>query len=434
MKIVIAGAGIGGLVAALSLHAAGLRDVRVLEAVPRIRPFGAGVNVQPNAVRELAALGLAESLAHAGTELTELSYHNHLGQRIWYEPRGRASDCDWPQLAVHRGVLQSILVDAVHDRLGPDALTTDARVTGFDPLDGGGTEVLLAHRCGDRPDSSIRADVLVGADGLRSAVRRTLYPEEGEPRANGTTVWRGVNRSTPFQGGRSMVVMGDGRWKAVIYPLAGRPDADGLVLVNWAVSRAATPQDTERDPGQEPPPGDGFPGAVSDWTCGDLRLRTVLAGAGSVGSFPMLDRDPLPRWSFGPVTLLGDAAHAMAPMGSSATTQAVLDARGLAHALATHRDPVRALAAYDRDRRPPMNRLQLLNRAKGPELVIDLAQERAPGGFRRVEDVIPAARLARVAESYARAAGFDTESVNTPSPYDCHRPSSGAHAEAVREP
>ncbi|CAM5707508.1 5-methylphenazine-1-carboxylate 1-monooxygenase [Streptomyces tendae] len=430
MEIVIAGAGIGGLVAALSLHAVGLRDVRVLEAVPQIRPFGAGVNVQPNAVRELADLGLAESVADAGTELTELSYHNHLGQRIWHEPRGRASDCDWPQLALHRGVLQSILVDAVRDRLGPDALTTDARVTGFTPLDGGGTEVLLAHRSADRPDSRIRADVLIGADGLRSAVRRTLYPEEGEPRSNGTTVWRGVNRSTPFQGGRSMVVMGDGRWKAVVYPLAGRPDADGLVLVNWAVSRAATP----REPGREPRPDDGFPGAVSDWTCGDLRLRTVLAGAGSVGSFPMLDRDPLPRWSFGTVTLVGDAAHAMAPMGSNATTQAVLDARGLAHALATHRDPVRALAAYDRDRRPPMNRLQLFNRAKGPELVIDLAQERAPGGFRRVEDVIPAARLALVAESYARAAGFDAESVNAPSPYGCHRPSSGARADAVREP
>ncbi|CAM5274976.1 hypothetical protein STENM36S_03520 [Streptomyces tendae] len=201
-----------------------------------------------------------------------------------------------------------------------------------------------------------------------------------------------------------MVVMGDGRWKAVVYPLAGRPDADGLVLVNWAVSRAATP----REPGGSRGPIYGFPGAASDWTCGDLRLRTVLAGAGSVGSFPMLDRDPLPRWSFGTVTLVGDAAHAMAPMGSNATTQAVLDARGLAHALATHRDLVRALAAYDRDRRPPMNRLQLFNRAKGPELVIDLAQERAPGGFRRVEDVIPAARLALVAD--ARAAGFDAES------------------------
>ncbi|WP_399889676.1 FAD-dependent monooxygenase [Streptomyces sp. BBFR51] len=429
MEIVIAGAGIGGLVAALSLHAVGLRDVRVLEAVPRIRPFGAGVNVQPNAVRELAALGLADRVAEAGTELTGLSYHNHLGQQIWHEPRGRASGCAWPQLALHRGALQSILADAVRDRLGPDAITTDARVTGFTPLDGGGTDVLLAHRSGERPDSRTRADVLVGADGLRSEVRRTLYPEEGEPRSNGTTVWRGVNRSAPFEGGRSMVVMGDGRWKAVVYPLAERRDADGLVLVNWAVSRAATPGGAEEEHG----PDDGFPMAVSDWTCGDLRLNALLADVDSVGSFPMLDRDPLPRWSFGTVTLLGDAAHAMAPMGSNATTQAVLDARGLAHALATHDDPARSLAAYDRDRRPPMNRLQLFNRAKGPELVIDLAQERAPEGFRRVEDVIPAARLAHVAESYARAAGFDAESVNAPSPYGCHRPPAGPHARAARE-
>ncbi|MEU8747568.1 FAD-dependent monooxygenase [Streptomyces parvulus] len=428
MKIVIAGAGIGGLVAALSLHAAGLRDVRVLEAVPRILPFGAGVNVQPVAVRELAALGLAESVRGAGAEVTALSYHNHLGQRIWHEPRGRASGCVWPQLALHRGVLQSLLADTVRDRLGPDALSTDARVTGFTPLDGGGVEVLLAGPAGDGPETRIRADVLAGADGLRSAVRRTLYPEEGAPRSNGTTVWRGVHRSTPFQGGRSMVVMGDGRWKAVVYPLAERPDDDGLVPVNWAVSRAAT-----GEPGAPTASGDAFPAAVSGWRCGDLRLGALLAGAQAAGSFPMLDRDPLPRWSFGAVTLLGDAAHAMAPMGSNATTQAVLDARSLAHHLAAHGDPARALAAYDRDRRPPMNRLQLLNRAQGPELVIDLARERAPHGFRRVEDVIPAARLADVAESYARAAGLDAASVNAPSPYGCHRPPPGRSVEAAHE-
>ncbi|GHH95011.1 FAD-dependent monooxygenase [Streptomyces capillispiralis] len=416
MKIVIAGAGIGGLTAALSLDAVGLHDVRVLEAVPEIRPLGAGVNLQPNAVRELAALGLAENLAELGAELTGLGYYNHLGQEIWRESRGRASDSRWPQLGLHRGMLQKVLADTVRARLGDTAITTDARVTGFAPLPGGGVEVTVGHRAGDRSADRILADVLIGADGLRSAVRRSLYPREGEPRSHGTAVWRGVTRGAPFHGGRSMVVMGDGHWKAVVYPLAVRPDADGLVPVNWAVSRAGPERDVP--PG---PADDGFLDAVSHWRCGDLRLDALVTGTGTgtgaVPSFPLLDRDPVPRWSFGATTLLGDAAHAMAPMGSNATTQAVLDARSLAHALATHEHPVAALAAYDRDRRPRMNRLQLLNRAKGPEVVIDLVHERAPEGFGRVEDVIPAARLAEVAHTYARAAGFDAASVNAPSPY-----------------
>ncbi|MFD7614377.1 FAD-dependent monooxygenase [Streptomyces sp. NPDC059828] len=413
MKIVIAGAGIGGLTAALSLHSVGLRDIQVLEAVPEIRPLGAGVNLLPNAVRELDALGLAEGLEELGADVTGLGYFNHLGQRIWREPRGRASGSRWPQLAVHRGALQTALAHSVRDRLGSTAITTDARVTGFVPLPGGGVEVGLGHRVGDRPSSRLRADVLIGADGLRSAVRQTLYPQEGAPRSHGAAVWRGVTRSAPFHGGRSMVVMGNGRWKAVVYPLAAHPGSDGLVPVNWAVSRT-TPEDPEAtDAGS----GDGFPTAVSGWRCGDLRLDTLTAEADAVAPFPMLDRDPLPRWSFGAVTLLGDAAHAMAPMGSNATTQAVLDARSLAHSLATHDDPVIALAAYDRERRPRMNRLQLLNRANGPEVVIDLVHKRAPEGFGRIADVIPATRLAQVAQSYARAAGFDAASVNEPSPY-----------------
>ncbi|WOX21580.1 FAD-dependent monooxygenase [Streptomyces solicathayae] len=413
MNIVIAGAGIGGLVAALSLHSAGLRDIEVLETVTEIRPMGAGVNLLPNAVRELAALGLAETLSGIGADLTELGYYNHLGQTIWREPRGRADGCRWPQLAVHRGELQQALVTAVRERLGAAALTTGARVTGFTPHPGGVTVELAPGP--DGAPRRIGADVLIGADGIRSAVRRTLYPREGEPRADGTTVWRGITRVAPFHGGRAMAVLGDGRWKAVVYPLSTAPDPDGLVPVNWAVSRTAAGC-TAR-----------FPAAVTGWTCGDLRLDALLGEAEQVGSFPLLDRDPLPRWSFGPVTLLGDAAHAMAPMGSNATTQAVVDGRSLAHALARHADPVDALAAYDRERRPRMNHLQLLNRAKGPELVIDLVQERAPRGFRRVEDVVPAALLAQVTSGYARAAGFDADAANAPSPYGLpHRPPAAA--------
>ncbi|MFE6158288.1 FAD-dependent monooxygenase [Streptomyces sp. NPDC056486] len=411
MNILIAGAGIGGLAAALSLHAAGCEDVRLVEAAPEIRPLGAGVNLLPNAVRELAALGLYDELLRRSVPLERLGYYNHRGQTVWSEARGRSAGHHWPQLAITRGDLQGLLADRVAERLGADAIRTDARLTGLTVLDSGRVRVDLSHRAHGGAVSTAEADILVGADGIRSAVRGALYPQEGAPRAQGVVVWRGVTRDRPFMGGRSMVVMGDGRWKAVVYPLSDRPDASGLVPVNWAASYTGDLDDR--------PEGirDRFLPRFADWRCEDLVLRDVLGGAEPPQEFPMMDRDPLPRWSFGPVTLLGDAAHAMAPMGSNATTQAVIDARALAHALALHADPVRALQEYDRDRRPAMNRLQLMTRAKGPEIVIDLACERSPDGFARPEDVLPRQELAEIAHAYARAASTDAESVNSPSPY-----------------
>ncbi|MER5931116.1 FAD-dependent monooxygenase [Streptomyces sp. NPDC002054] len=427
MDMLIAGAGVGGLTAALSLHAAGFEKVRVVEAAPVILPLGAGVNLLPNAVRELAALGLYERIAEQAAPIEELGYYNQWGQPIWQEPRGRAAGYRMPQLAVHRGALHSVLVEAVTERLGPDAILTDARFTGFTESAGGRVRAQLAHRNPDRAGSEIAADVLVGADGIRSAVRAALYPQEGAPPHNGVVVWRATTRTRPFLGGRAMAVMGDGRWKAVVYPLAAEPDGDGLVPVNWAVSRttdSGDPADREYENGNgngngnRPVPRERFRPHFADWRCGDLALSEVLADEEPVMEFPMIDRDPLPRWSFGHSTLLGDAAHAMAPMGSNATSQAVIDARALAHALASHPEPAAALRAYDRERRPAMNRLQVLNRAKGPEVVIDMASTRAPGGFTRIDEVIPEAVLAEVSRSYAYASHADLGAANGPSRYE----------------
>ncbi|QES47501.1 flavin-dependent oxidoreductase [Streptomyces venezuelae] len=428
MDMLIAGAGIGGLTAALSLHAAGFEKVRVVEAAPVILPLGAGVNLLPNAVRELAALGLYERIAEQAAPIEELGYYNQWGQPIWQEPRGRAAGYRMPQLAVHRGALHSVLVEAVIERIGPDAILTDARFigftgvrgfTGFDEFAAGRVRAQVAHRNSGRADSEIAADVLVGADGIRSAVRAALYPQEGAPPHNGVVVWRATTRTRPFLGGRAMAVMGDGQWKAVVYPLAAEPDGDGLVPVNWAVSRTTDAGDpAAREYANRPVPRERFRPHFADWRCGDLALSEVLAGEDPVMEFPMIDRDPLPRWSFGRSTLLGDAAHAMAPMGSNATSQAVIDARALAHALASYADPVAALRAYDRERRPAMNRLQVLNRAKGPEVVIDMASTRAPGGFTRIDEFVPEAVLAEVSRSYAYASHADLGAANGPSPYE----------------
>ncbi|WP_310718193.1 FAD-dependent monooxygenase [Streptomyces lydicus] len=413
MNIVIAGGGIGGLTTALCLHAAGFRAVRVVEAAPAIRPMGAGVNLLPNAVRELHALGLYDSLTEVSVPIERLGYLTHLGEEIWAEARGVPAGYDWPQLAVHRGALQMILAQAVRDRLGANAVTADARLRSFDGIEGPELRIGLSHR-ESALTTELRADVLVGCDGIHSAVRGLLYTQEGPPPSSGSVVWRGVSRCRPFLGGRAMVVMGDGDWKAVVYPLADRPDDDDMVPVNWAVSRESAASGDSRT--AEDPSGPTL-GPVPDWRCGDLALADVLAGQERVREFPMIDRDPLPRWSFGRVTLLGDAAHAMAPMGSNATTQCVIDARTLAHTLAVEPDPVRALEAYDRQRRPAMNRLQVLNRAKGPEVVIDMAHGRALAAPGRAGRPVPPADLAQVAASYARAAGSDRTSVNRPSPY-----------------
>lgn len=219
MSILIAGAGIGGLTTALSLHAAGVGDVRVLESVAEIKPLGVGLNILPNAVRELAELDLLDQLLEVALPTGSLGYYNRHGQLIWREPRGVAAGYRWPQLSVHRGRLQSVLADAVRRRLGPDALVTDARVEGFAPREDGTVDVRVHHPAAGR-HSETPADALIGADGIHSKVRARLYPEEGPPPWNGLVVWRGTTLAPPFLDGRSMIIAGDDRRRAVVYPMS----------------------------------------------------------------------------------------------------------------------------------------------------------------------------------------------------------------------
>ncbi|MFI9203988.1 flavin-dependent oxidoreductase [Streptomyces sp. NPDC053048] len=424
MEILVAGAGIGGLTAALSLHNAGFESVRVVEAAPRLRPLGAGVNLLPNAVRELASLGLFGELDSASVQTSQVRYYGRAGGLIWREGRDRAAGYRWPQLSLPRGRLYAVLVDAVRDRLGPDAVTTDARLTGFTASpDGRRVRAHLRHGDG-RPGSPVEADVLIGADGLRSAVRATLYPDEGTPSWNGMTVWRGTTAAPPFLGGTSMVVTGDGTQKVVCYPVSQEPDGDGRVQVNWAASRPAKGgPDADRSDWNKPVDPGKFLPHFRGWDLGFLDVTGLLENSSGAFEYPMLDRDPLPRWTFGRVTLLGDAAHAMCPMGSGGTTQAIVDARALAHYLATAGDLTttggveKALTAYEDERRPAMTELQLANRNMGPEIVIDMLYDRAPDGFERASDVLSAAELAGVARRHARIGAFDPDSANAASPY-----------------
>lgn len=423
--ILIAGGGIAGLTAALSLHAAGFRRITVVEAAREIQPVGAGLNIMPNAVRELDALGLLGVLEQRAVRTRELRYYHCSGGLISREPRGLGAGYRWPQLSVHRGHLQLSLAGAVRERLGPDAVVGGVRVSGLTTLPDGRAHVKLEHRDeAVRGYAALEPDVLIGADGIRSTVRTALVPAGGEPRWNGMLVWRGVSRMPAERAGTFMFIAGSDRQKAVVYPMTEPDPGTGEVLVNWALAMAADSiDDAPRGDWNRPVPVGKFLRHYAGWEFDGVSVPDVLRAADRAFEYPMVDIDPLERWSHGRTTLIGDAAHAMYPIGSNGATQSIVDARALAHAMALHADPAEALAAYEAERRPAMTELQRANRRLGPEVVINLAHERAPGGFTDIDQVIPAGELADIAAGYAATGAFDPATVNLGSPYD-----TGVHA------
>jgi 2-polyprenyl-6-methoxyphenol hydroxylase-like FAD-dependent oxidoreductase len=429
MVIAIAGAGIGGLTAALSLHAAGLECV-VIEAVRRPRPLGAGINLLPHAVRELSELDLGDDLARTGIPTAEMVHCDRFGNRIWSAPRGLAAGYRWPQYAIHRGELQRILWDAVVSRLGPGAVRTGLSVERFAQTEGVVELELRDRDKGSR--STFLADVLIGADGLHSSVRAQLHPHEGRPRWNGVHMWRGVTEAAPFLGGRSMIVAGSNRRaKFVAYPISRRAEEEGRAAVNWVA-------EVLLEPGAEVAPSSWnrqssaaavlpyFASFRFDW----LDVPGLIAGASAIFEYPMVDRDPLPAWGSGRVTLLGDAAHPMYPVGSNGGSQAIVDARVLAWELARSDDPVAALAGYEQARRPATSAMVLSSREMGPERVLATVEERAPHGFTRIEDVLHGDELSSLGATYRALTGSDAESLNRRPSWapPARRPASGLRA------
>ena len=407
--VVIAGAGIGGLAAALTLHGRGVR-CRVLEAARQIRPLGVGINLLPSATRVMTGLGLLERLLEGAVETGELVFFNRHGQRIWREPRGRAAGYDHPQVSCHRGALQALLLDAVVERLGPDAVVCGQAVTGYRERDG---HVDIDVR--DRATGAARtlaADLLVGADGIHSIVRTGIAPRDDAVRYAGRMLWRSTTRAPSFLTGATMIMAGHQDQKFVCYPITP-PGADGLQTINWiaelTVAEIPAPQDWSRVV-----EASLFRDAFATWRFDWLDVPRLIDGAGPIYEYPLADRDPLATWGNGRVTLLGDAAHPMYPIGSNGASQAILDAAALATALAGAADPVAAIAAYQDERREPTGRIILANRGNGPEQVMQLAEERAPGGFDDIEAVIPRTELEEIAARYKLLAGFSQQQVNTP--------------------
>jgi 2-polyprenyl-6-methoxyphenol hydroxylase-like FAD-dependent oxidoreductase len=366
----------------------------------------------PHAVRELDELGLRAPLEAAGVSCGELAYYTKRGQRIWAEPRGVRAGYRWPQISIHRGVLQMALLDAARARLGADRVTLGAHLEGFESRPGESVRARFADRAKGGVTREVDARLLVAADGIHSAVRRILYPDEGPPRWNGAVMWRGVAEAPPFLDGRTMIMSGHASQKFVCYPIASRGARQSQNFV--AELRFAGRTLAEREDWNKPGKLDDFLPRFADWRFEWLDVPALIRAAEAVYVYPMVDRDPLPRWSHGPVTLLGDAAHPMYPIGSNGASQAILDARVLTGCLLHHRaDPERGLTRYDEIRRAATSEIVLANRRQGPEAAMQLVEDRAPNGFARVSDVVSEAELAAIAESYKKLAGFSVAELNS---------------------
>lgn len=401
MRILIIGAGIAGPVTALSLEAAGFKDIVIAERSEQIRGLGVGVNLLPHAVREFTELGIVDRIAALGVEPNTLSYFNRQGQQIWSEPRGRAAGYEWPQLSVHRGRLQVELNELVKERLG------DIYRLGHKLVDVQGNTAVFELPDGSREE--ITADVIVAADGIHSAARKLHFPAEGEPIWSGLTLWRGTAVVEPVLDGTTMIMVGDAEQKFVAYPLSG-VDEHGKQRINFIAERrveGSADADWNREVDREPI-AQHFEGWSYDW----LDIPAIIRDAEELLEYPMVDRDALPEWTFGNLALLGDAAHAMYPNGSNGGSQATLDARTFAYHLATEPTIEAALQAYEDARRPACTRLLELTRQTGPERVMQIARERAPEGFAHVHDVISQEELEGIAADYKIAAGFHPDSLN----------------------
>lgn len=388
----------------MALHAKGI-DVQVYEGVQQLQPLGVGINVLPHAMAQLDRLDLLPTLLPLGVKTGELCFFNQQGQLIWREPRGVDAGYPVPQLSVHRGRFHMALLAEARARLGEERVVSGHAVRGFAEQADGRVAVHVVPRDTDTGFDDV-GDVLVAADGIHSTIRSIFHPDEGMPQWSGNILWRATTRTKPFLTGRSMFMAGHLPHKFVAYPLTEVGD-DGMCTVNWIAELDRRHIGlSKREDWNKVGVLDDFLPRFEDWVWEWLDIPGLVRGAETVFEFPMVDRDPLDRWTHGRVTLLGDAAHPMYPIGSNGASQAIIDAFTLADLLADTGDIDAALQAYDADRRPKTAAIVMSNRQHGPERMLDIAYERAPQGFDDVLDVFAEGEREAIAAQYKQVAGF----------------------------
>jgi len=407
MEIIIVGAGIGGLTLGLMAHRKGI-PVRIFEASPEIRPIGVGISILPHASRELTELGLQAELERVAVVAKESCFFNRFGQFVYKEPVGTYAGYPWPQFQIHRGDLQQVLYEAFVAEAGADRVVTGHKCIAVEQDANGATATFALA---DGREERVTGAAVVGADGIHSVVRKILHPDDGGPIYSGVNMWRGVTVWKPYLTGQSYVRAG---WlshgKMVIYPIRNDVDGQGSQLINW-VAEVETP-DHERQDWNKRGRLEDFIHYFEDWHFDFLDVPAMIRGAETILEYPMVDKDPLDRWSFGRLTLLGDAAHPMYPRGSNGAGQAILDARALSAALAADGDVVAALAAYDAARVGATAEVVRTNRTTPPDAILKEVWERTGDKpFDRIEDVMSAEEMAAITNRYKKVAGYDQQSL-----------------------
>lgn len=408
-RVLIAGGGIGGLTMALTLHQIGV-PCTVLESAREMRPLGVGINIQPNAVRELFELGIgSDSLDTVGVPVEEWALVGLNGREVYAEPRGLKAGYKWPQYAAHRGDLHMLLYRTLVSRAGADVVQLGTKVVGY-IQDAKGVTAQVIHADGGR--DVVHGRLMIGADGIHSAIRAQMYPDQPPIHWGGAVMWRGTVRAKPLRTTSSFVGLGTHRHRMVIYPIS-KPDEEGYSLVNWIAEVTMDNADGWQHEGwfrsvEVNDFAHHFETFCYDW----LDVPAMLEDADCAYENPMIDRDPIPTWADGSVALMGDAAHAMYPTGSNGASQAIVDARVIGAQMVAHGVTQYALAEYDAQLCGPISELVLRNRGAGPFGLLNLLDERCGGTFEDVDDVIPAEERADFMARYKAAAGFAMEKLN----------------------